>query len=55
MSYTQLSTTSSNIRAILANLQANSYTENTPTAIKHFVPMATHSFPISIRVISLRK
>ena len=37
-------------RATLAQIietwQANSSTENTPTAIKHFVAMATHSFPV---------
>ena len=35
--------------------QANSSTENTPTATKHFVPMATHSFPVPIHLISICK
>ena len=53
-------------RAILANLQhrslklgrlqlCNSSTENTPTAIKHFVPIATHSFPVPTHLISICK
>ena len=33
--------------------QANSSTGNTPMAIKNFVPMATHSFPVSIHLISI--
>ena len=45
--------------AILASLQAietwqaYSSTENTLTAIKHFVPMATHSFPVPTHLISI--
>jgi len=48
-------------RAILANLQTietwevNSFIENTPTAIEHFVAMATHSFPVPTHLISICK
>ena len=42
-------------RAILANFQANSSAEVSPTAIKHFVPMATHSFPVPANLISICK
>ena len=42
-------------RAILANLQANSSIQNTPKAIKHFVAMATHSFPVPTYLISICK
>ena len=48
-------------RAISANLrsietwQANSSTETTPMPIKHFVPMATHSFPVPTHMISICK
>ena len=45
-------------RAILANFetwQANSSIENTPKAIKHFVAMTTHSFPVSTHLISICK
>ena len=45
-------------RAILANLQSRTLKlsrlivlENTPMAAKHFVPMATHSFPVLIHFI----
>ena len=64
-SYTQhhiISNTDIN-KAILVNLQcrtlnfgkAKSSTENTPTAMKHFVPMATHSFPVPTDLISICK
>ena len=33
--------------------QADSSTENTPMAIKNSVPMATHSFPVPIHLISI--
>ena len=42
-------------RAILAIFQANSSAEVSPTAIKHFVPMATHSFPVPTHLISICK
>ena len=35
--------------------QANSSLENTPEAIKHFVAMATHSFPVPTHLISICK
>ena len=50
-------------RATLANLQrkplkfnsSNSSTENTPTAVKHFVPMAANSFPVPTHLILICK
>jgi len=48
-------------RAVLANLlhrplklgQANTSTGNTSMAIKNYVPMATHSFPVPAHLISI--
>ena len=50
-------------RAILANLQRRPlklgrlivFTENTSMTIKHFVPMAMHSFPVPTHLISICK
>ena len=38
---------------IIETWQANSSTENTPTALKHVVAMATQSFPVLTHLISL--
>ena len=40
---------------IIETWQANSSIEKTPKAIKHFVAMATHSFPVPTHLISLFK
>ena len=40
---------------IIETWQAISSTENTPTAIKHFAAMATHSFPVPTHLISICK
>ena len=40
---------------IIENWQVNSSKENTPMAIKHFVAMATNSFPRPIHLISIHK
>ena len=37
---------------IIETWQANFSTENTPTALKHVVAMATHSFPV-VHLISI--
>ena len=64
MSYTQPNVTSCVYKEsclgqfaaqIIETGQANSSTENTATAIKHFVAMATHSFPVPTHLISICK
>ena len=40
---------------IIETWQANSSIENTPKAIKHFVAMAIHSFPVPTHLISICK
>ena len=34
--------------------QVNSFTEDTPKAIKHFIPMATHSFLVPTHLMNER-
>ena len=43
------------VAQIIETWQANSSIENTPKAIKHFVAMATHSFPVPTHFKSICK